>query len=224
MTDYYNGAPLPSHLSDDEILECFQLYAVGDLKAYKKLIEHNLRLVIKIAMKFSDNKVDMNDLISAGNWGLIKAIKTYDIDRNVKFSTYAGRCIENQILLYLRYIRRAGRTISLDDSIFIEGNEENIELNDTIICPHNNVEEDYENKETYKEICEALSLLSPLERHIIIRTEGIGCEQTSHKVVANECGYHRSYVSRIAKHARQKMADYILEKYPSTYVKRYHRS
>lgn len=221
--DYYNGILLPRPLTPAETEYHFELFKSGDFNAYHILIEHNLKLVIYIVRQYARRKEEFADLISVGNIGLIKAVRTFDIDKNIKFATYAGRCIINQILLYLKKVKPV---ISLDQQICIEGQNESLALIDILYDSTESIEALYERKETYTEICESLEALTELERQVIMKIEGIGCPKMVQREVAYEMGVSRSYISRIATKARLKMVKYITNKYGDTnmYVKTKNKS
>ena len=120
---------LPEPLSRDEEEKYVNLFLKGDMKARDKLIEHNLRLVVFLAKKYENTKIDLEDLVSIGTIGLIKGVNTYQNDKNIKLATYASRCIDNEILMYLRKTKRKRTEVSFEDSLSYdsEGNELHLE-------------------------------------------------------------------------------------------------
>lgn len=179
----------------------------GDPEARNILIEHNLRLVAHVAKKYQDCDEDPDDLISIGTIGLIKAISTFDPCRTSKLSTYAARCIDNELLMMLRARKKRSREVSLYEPIGTdrEGNE--ISLLDIIESPPVDVVEDCFQRENILHLLRHISeILSPKEYHVICCRYGLnGQEPQTQREIARELSISRSYVSRIEKNALQKL-------------------
>ena len=199
--NYVTGADaLPSPYSPDEEQEKISLLCRGEEKVRQDLIEHNLRLVVYVARKFDNTGVELDDLISVGTIGLIKAINTFNADKNIKLATYASRCIENEILMYLRKVSRIKGEISLDEPLNVdwEGNE--LLLSDVLGTDSDIVYKDMENADETRTLREAIERLSPRERQIMDLRFGLkGEEELTQKEVADVLGISQSYISRLEK-------------------------
>ncbi|MDD3999488.1 MAG: RNA polymerase sporulation sigma factor SigK [Bacilli bacterium] len=201
-----NSQSFPEVLSPEDEEKYLKLLQEGDDEARTKLIEHNLRLVAHIVKKFDNTKEDKEDLLSIGSFGLIKAVDTYNFNSNTKLATYAARCIENEILMYLRSSRRKRQVSWFDSSIGVdkEGNE--IKLSDVIEDPGKSSIERLEFDEKVETINEALKILNPRELDIISRRFGLsGNRIETQREIANSLNISRSYVSRIEKRALTKL-------------------
>ena len=204
VVDYVcgNGEALPLPLSTDEENEMLRLLSEEQEKerARTALIQHNLRLVVYIARKFENTGVDNDDLVSIGTIGLIKAINSFRVDKNIKLATYASRCIENEILMYLRRTARLKSEISFDEPLNtdFEGNE--LLLSDVLGTPADSVYGDVEAKAERELLKEALKKLSERERKIMFLRFGLGGgEEMTQKDVADLLGISQSYISRLEK-------------------------
>lgn len=196
----------PEPLSLDEEKRYLELFKEGNKEARDILIEHNLRLVAHIVKKFENTKEDKDDLLSIGSIGLIKAIDSYNFDSNVKLSTYASRCIENEILMHLRQIKNQKQTTWLYAKIGEdkEGNE--IHLCDVIEDPQMPIFEKYENEEMLRKIKDALKILTDREYTIIKYRYGLdNIFPMTQRELAKYLNISRSYVSRIEKRALSKL-------------------
>ena len=196
----------PEVLSPEEEKLYLEKFKNGDSEARNALIEHNLRLVAHIVKKFENTKEDKDDLLSIGSMGLIKAIDTYNFDNNAKLSTYASRCIENEILMHLRQIKNQKQTTCLYAKIGEdkEGNE--IHLSDVIEDPSIPISIKLENEETIREIKESLKQLSDREYTIIKYRYGLdNTLPMTQRELAKYVNISRSYVSRIEKRALTKL-------------------
>lgn len=201
-----NSQSFPEVLSPEEEEKYLKLWQQKDEEARTKLIEHNLRLVAHIVKKFENTKEDKEDLLSIGAFGLIKAVDTYNFNSTTKLATYAARCIENEILMYLRSSKRKRQTTWLDSSIGSdkEGNE--IKLSDVIEDPEKSSYEKLVFAEKVATINEALKILNPRELDIISRRFGLnGREVETQREIARSLKISRSYVSRIEKRALTKL-------------------
>ncbi len=199
-----NGEALPLPLSAKEEGETLRKMLEGEdaerEKAKAALIQHNLRLVVYIARKFDNTGVDNDDLISIGTIGLIKAISSFKTDKNIKLATYASRCIENEILMYLRRIARLKSEVSFDEPLNtdFEGNE--LLLSDVLGTSADTVYGDIEAKAEKEQLREALKKLSDRERKIMCLRFGLGGgEEMTQKDVADLLGISQSYISRLEK-------------------------
>ena len=196
-----NGESLPEILSDDdEKLYISMLDSEDQEFAKQKLIEHNLRLVIYVAKKFASSEVDVEDLISIGSLGLIKAINSYNIDKNIKIATYASKCIENEILMYLRKISKQKKEVSLDEPLNADSEGNELVLFDLIPSEKDCPQEDME-KMTEKQILwKVINKLNSREKEIMLLRFGLnGGDELTQKEVADNLGISQSYISRLEK-------------------------
>ena len=204
IVDYVcgNGDALPLPLSAEEEGEMLYKLTVDKEKEQAKslLIQHNLRLVVYIARKFDNTGVDNDDLVSIGTIGLIKAINSFRADKNIKLATYASRCIENEILMYLRRTARLKTEVSFDEPLNtdFEGNE--LLLSDVLGMSADTVYGDIEANAEKEQLKEALKKLSERERKIMFLRFGLGGgEEMTQKDVADMMGISQSYISRLEK-------------------------
>ena len=199
--DYICGTEaLPLPFSSDEEKVRLELLEGGDSKAKSELVEHNLRLVVYIAKKFEGAGADGDDLVSVGTIGLIKAIDSFRPDKNIKLATYASRCIENEILMYLRRLSRIRQEISFDEPLNTdwEGNE--LLLSDVMGTDADAVYSDIEGGVERELLKNALSRLSAREQKIMRMRVGLdGREEMTQKDVADALGISQSYISRLEK-------------------------
>ncbi len=198
---YYVNGPdvLPPPLSQEE--EAEQIRLLGrDPNAAVKLIEHNLRLVVYIAKKFENTGVSIDDLTSIGTIGLIKAINTYKADKNIKLATYASRCIENEILMYIRKSCNRHQEISIDEPLNTDWDGNELLLSDVLGTDDDIVYRDIESVEESKIIADAIKKLSKREQMIVNLRFGLnGEEEKTQKEVADMLGISQSYISRLEK-------------------------
>lgn len=205
FTGSYSNNVFPEPLSEEEEKLAIEKMLKGDIDARNRLIEHNLRLVAHIVKKF-DSKENNDDLISIGTIGLIKGIDTYSNDKKTKITTYAARCIQNEILMYFRSQKKIGTTVSLNDAIGHdkEGNE--ISLIDVLNDPDDSLFEKVDLKEKVECLKDYLKLLNKREKDIIIKRYGLNNKKDmTQKEIAKNLHISRSYVSRIEKRALTKM-------------------
>ena len=186
------------------------MFLNGDMTARDKLIEHNLRLVVFLAKKYENTKIDLEDLVSIGTIGLIKGVNTYQNDKNIKLATYASRCIDNEILMYLRKTKKKRTEVSFEDSLSFdsEGNELHLEdvlgTDDNIVTKP--IEDELDKKLMYKEV----SKLGKRDKEIIELRYGLnGKKEMTQKEVANMLGISQSYISRIEKKVIKKLSSII---------------
>ena len=192
-------APLDSR-REAEVLS--QLGTETDKEAKSLLIEHNLRLVVYIAKKFDNTSVGVEDLISIGTIGLIKAINTFNLEKNIKLATYASRCIENEILMYLRRNNKTKMEVSIDEPLNVDWDGNELLLSDILGTEEDTIYKDLEQEAERKILIKALNLLSARERSIIQMRFGIGTvdgEEKTQKEVADLLGISQSYISRLEK-------------------------
>ena len=209
---YINGPEtLPPPLTKAEEQVVFQNIRDGKPNARDPLITHNLRLVVYIAKKFESPAVNVEDLISIGTIGLIKAVNTFSVERNIKLATYASRCIENEILMYLR--KNAGRKaeVSFDEPLNTDYDGNELLLSDVLGTEADVVMRPLEDDVDLCLLASALDTLSPREREIITLRFGLGGgkEQTQ-KEVADRLGISQSYISRLEKRIIQRLKKEIL--------------
>ena len=205
-----NGEALPLPLSAEEECETLRVMAEGEERererAKSELIQRNLRLVVYIARKFDNTGVENDDLISIGTIGLIKAINSFRADKNIKLATYASRCIENEILMYLRRSARLKSEVSFDEPLNtdFEGNE--LLLSDVLGTSADSVYGDIESKAEKEQLKEALKKLNERERKIMFLRFGLGgAEEMTQKDVADLLGISQSYISRLEKKIIQRL-------------------
>lgn len=190
-------------LTTAEEKEYFQKMKEGDKLAEEKLIRHNLRLVAHITKKYKNSNIDADDLISIGSIGLMKAIKTFSYEKGNSFSTYASRCIENEILMTFRADKKNANAVYLEDVISIDKDGNDLSLYEILQDNSTNVEKDVENKIIYKKIEKIiLEKLSNREKDILIRRYGLmGNIPKTQIELAEEMKISRSYISRLEKKA-----------------------
>ncbi len=191
---------LPPPLSKKEEYSCFLKARQGDEEARNCLIEHNLRLVVFLAKKYESTGYDMEDLISIGSIGLIKGIETYKVDKNIKFATYASRCIANEILMYIRKNKKRKQEISLEDSLNYDNEGNELHLEDVLGTDTDLVSEEFEKTQERKYIAEEINKLKGRERQIMVLRYGLNNKESyTQKEVADMLGISQSYISRIEK-------------------------
>ncbi len=205
---FYVGATdkLPEPLSKEAEEFYLVMASDGDLMARDKLIEHNLRLVVFLAKKYENTKVDLEDLVSIGTIGLIKGIKTYSMDKNIKLATYASRCIDNEILMYLRKNKKIKTEVSFEDSLSYDGEGNELHLEDVLGTDANIVTRPLEDEYEKKLVLEEINKLPPRDKEIMVLRYGLGeREEMTQKDVAELLGISQSYISRIEKKTIRKL-------------------
>ena len=198
---YYVNGPdtLPAPLSHEKEAEYISRLHIDD-EARSMLIEHNLRLVVYIAKKFENTGIGIEDLVSIGTVGLIKAINTFKADRNIKLATYASRCIENVILMFIRKSNNTRSEISIDEPLNIDWDGNELLLSDVLGNEEDGVAYEFELREEKRVIREAVSGLCERERIIIELRYGLGGrDEMTQKEVADLLGISQSYISRLEK-------------------------
>lgn len=195
-----SGESLPPPLSKDEEAALGLLAGEGDEAAKRTLIEHNLRLVVYIAKKFDNTGVMIEDLISIGTIGLIKAVNTFKADKNIKLATYASRCIENEILMHLRKTGRRKLEVSLDEPLNRDADGNELLLSDVLGTDGDEVHRRLENSVDRELLHLALKKLGPREKRIVELRFGLGgSAEYTQKQVADMLGISQSYISRLEK-------------------------
>lgn len=210
---YINGPDvLPPPLTQEEesiVIERLE----EDENARLTLVEHNLRLVVYIAKKFENTGVGIEDLISIGTIGLIKAINTFKSDKNIKLATYASRCIENEILMYIRKRSNARCEMSIDEPLNVDWDGNELLLSDTLGSDEDCISDEIEAAEERKMIRDAVSRLEARERVIIEMRYGLGgSREMTQKEVADALGISQSYISRLEKRIIVRLRDEIADK------------
>ncbi len=197
---YYVNGPdvLPPPLTREE--ESSLLEGTLDEKTKKHLIEHNLRLVVYIAKRFENTGIGIEDLVSIGTIGLTKAISTFRPDKNIKLATYASRCIENEILMYIRKNANLRTEISIDEPLNVDWDGNELLLSDILGNDEDNILYEIEQNEEKEIIRQAVATLAPREREIIELRFGLsGGDELTQKEVADHLGISQSYISRLEK-------------------------
>lgn len=205
--DYINGSDtLPPPLSHEEEEAVFSRLANGDIRARELLIVHNLRLVVYISRKFDSSCVGLEDLISIGTIGLIKAVNTFCPDKNIRLATYASRCIENEILMFLRKSSQYRGEISIDEPLNVDWDGNELLLSDVLGTDENEVSSGIEQQAEWEMLHSAVADLPPREREIMELRFGLnGGEEMTQKEVAEQIGISQSYISRLEKKIIRKL-------------------
>ena len=199
---YFVGATdvLPPPLPKEEEEKLVLLKEKGDEEARNKLIEHNLRLVVFLAKKYENTKVDLEDLVSIGSIGLIKGINTFSLEKNIKLATYASRCIDNEILMFLRKNKKTKGDISLEESLSVDGDGNELHLEDILGTDYNIVTKPLDDEIDKEILRKELSKLDDRDREIIVLRYGLeGKEEMTQKDLAERLQISQSYISRIEK-------------------------
>ena len=212
---YIGGADiLPPPLESKKEAETIALLGTEDAKAARSLlIEHNLRLVVYIAKKFDNTCVGVEDLISIGTIGLIKAINTFNPEKNIKLATYASRCIENEILMYLRRNNKTRMEVSIDEPLNVDWDGNELLLSDILGTDEDVIYRDLEDETEKQLLLSAISRLTPREQQIVELRYGLqneeGTEMTQ-KEVADLMGISQSYISRLEKKIMKRLKKEIV--------------
>ena len=201
-----HGESFPKPLKKAEEQHYLELAAKGDTKARNTLVEHNLRLVAHIIKKYYQNDSSGDDLVSIGTIGLIKAIDTFDMSKSIKLSSYASRCIENEILMHFRNNRKSAQDISLNDTIDTDKDGNPLTLMD-IIASDMDIEENVDTKLHLEVLRDYIDeTLTDREKEIVLKRYGIGGKKVqTQRELAKSLGISRSYISRIEKKALEKL-------------------
>lgn len=209
---FYVGATdkLPEPLSKEMEEYYLMLASDGDESARDKLIEHNLRLVVFLAKKYENTKVDLEDLVSIGTIGLIKGIKTYSMGKNIKLATYASRCIDNEILMYLRKNKKIKTEVSFDESLSFDSDGNELHLEDILGTDPDIVTRGLEEDTNKKLVMEEINKLDTRDREIIVMRYGLVTgEEMTQKDVAKLLGISQSYISRIEKKVIRRLRNIV---------------
>ena len=209
---FYVGSTdkLPPPLSKEEE-EYFLIQAGdGDSFARDKLIEHNLRLVVFLAKKYENTGVDLEDLVSIGTIGLMKGIKTFSMDKNIKLATYASRCIDNEILMFLRKNKKIKTEVSFDESLSYDSDGNELHLEDVLGTDADVVTKPLEDNLNKKIMISEINKLNKRDREIIIMRYGLfETEEKTQKEVADLLGISQSYISRIEKKVIRRLKNIV---------------
>ena len=209
---YINGPDtLPTPLSVEEEADCIEHIDEEDVRA--RLVEHNLRLVVYVAKKFENVGTGIEDLISIGTVGLIKAINTFRADKSIKLATYASRCIENEILMYIRKNSSQRTAISIDEPLNTDWDGNELLLSDILGSDEDNISYELEQREERQMVRDAVCNLAPRERELIELRYGMrtGREMTQ-KEVADLLGISQSYISRLEKRILANLKETLADK------------
>lgn len=209
MAGYIAGNSFPKPLSAEDEKKYVELYKNGDEEAKNILIKHNLRLVAHIAKKYAANGYDSDDLISIGTIGLIKGIMSYNSDKNVRLATYSAKCIENEILMFIRSSKKYSNDLYLQDSIGHDHDGNEIAMIDILSADNENIADRVDLKIKIKNMYDEISeSLDDRERVVLILRYGLdNNDELTQREIAEKLNISRSYVSRIEKKAIKKLSD-----------------
>ena len=204
---YIGGSDiLPPPLKGAQEQAALEALEQGDETAKQTLVEHNLRLVVYIARRFESTGINIEDLISIGTIGLMKAIGTYRLEKKIKLATYASRCIENEILMYIRKTANQKAEISLDEPINMDGEGNELLLSDILGTDEDSISRPLEEDVDRKVLRQALETLPPREQEIVFLRDGLeGRKELTQKEVAQTMGISQSYISRLEKRILQRL-------------------
>ena len=208
-----NNSLFPEPLTKEEEIECLEEYMKGNEEARNILIERNLRLVAHICKKYNVPNVDNDDLISIGTIGLIKGINTFNMDKGTRLATYASRCIDNEILMYLRSIKKSAGEVYLNEPIGKDKDDNEISLLDILVNDEKSIEDEIDLKIKIKKLYEKMKDVLKGREHTIIELRfGLhGQKPKTQNQIAHMLGISRSYVSRIEKKAIGKLTDKLMQ-------------
>lgn len=197
---------LPPPLRKDIEEDLVRRSNAGDLEARNKLIEHNLRLVVFLAKKYDNTMYDLEDLVSIGTIGLIKGIKTYKLDKNIKLATYASRCIDNEILMFLRKNKKRMSEVSFEDSVNLDSEGNELHIEDIFGTEEDLVEKSIECKDDKLLLASEVKKLDDRDKEIIELRYGLsGKKELTQKELAEKLNISQSYISRIEKKVIKKL-------------------
>ncbi len=205
---FYVGSTdkLPEPLTKEEEVKHVKLAMEGDKSARNKLIEHNLRLVVFLAKKYENTGLDLEDLVSIGTIGLIKGVNTYRLDKNIKLATYVSRCIDNEILMFLRKNKKRRSEISLEDNLSYDSEGNELHLEDILGTDDDVVTKGVEEKDEKNLLYREIEKLNKRDRNIMVMRYGLfGLDEMTQKDVASLLGISQSYISRIEKKVIKKL-------------------
>ena len=191
---------LPEPFNKEEEEKYVNMFLNGDMTARDKLIEHNLRLVVFLAKKYENTKIDLEDLVSIGTIGLIKGVNTYQNDKNIKLATYASRCISNEILMHIRKNKKSKNDVSLDDTLNYDAEGNELKLSDVVGTEEDIVDRQFQDKMNREFLANEINNLSKRDKEIMMLRYGLNnTKEYTQKEVANMLGISQSYISRIEK-------------------------
>lgn len=205
---FYVGSTdkLPEPLSKEMEVKYVELSMQGDKEARAKLIEHNLRLVVFLSKKYENTGIDLEDLVSIGTIGLIKGVNTYKLDKNIKLATYASRCIDNEILMYLRKNKKRKGEVSFEDSLSFDAEGNELHLEDILGTEADIVTKNLEQETDKALLYEEIGKLGGRDKEIMILRYGLyNNEEMTQKDVAQILNISQSYISRIEKKVIKKL-------------------
>ena len=201
---------LPEPLTKEEEMKYVELSMKNDKNARNKLIEHNLRLVVFLAKKYDNTGTDLEDLVSIGTIGLIKAVNTYRLDKNIKLATYASRCIDNEILMHLRKIKRKRTEVSFEDSLSYDSDGNELHLEDVLGTDKDLITKGLDDELDKSIMLEEIEKLSSRDKEIIELRYGLNNrKEMTQKDVASLLGISQSYISRIEKKVIKRLKSII---------------
>ena len=206
FTGSYSNDVFLEPLSSEDERKYILLKESGDVDARNKLIEHNLRLVVYLAKRYENTGVDLEDLVSIGSIGLIKGINTFNKNKNIKLATYISRCIDNEILMFLRKSKKIKQEISIEESLSYDSDGNELHLEDVIGTDKETIMKEIENHHDKKIMLEEILNLKPRDRDIMVLRYGLlGNDEYTQKEVADRLGISQSYISRIEKKVIKKL-------------------
>ncbi len=211
-TIFFVGAQdaLPEPLSRQEELKYLEEASKGSNEAKNKLIEHNLRLVVYLSKKYENTKIDLEDLVSIGTIGLIKGINTYKMDKNIKLATYASRCIDNEILMYLRKNKKRNGDVSLEESLSYDSEGNELHLEDILGTDPDLVTKELEDNDLKVTLMKEINNLPERDKQIMKLRYGLfGEKEITQKELAEKLNISQSYISRIEKKVIKKIKETI---------------
>lgn len=201
---------LPEPLSKEDEEKYLLLFQNGDINAKNKLIEHNLRLVVYLSKKYENTKIDLEDLVSIGTIGLIKGINTYKMNKNIKLATYASRCIDNEILMYLRKNKKRALDVSLEDSLSYDAEGNELKLEDILGTEPDIVTKQLEDNDLKRILLNEINKLPTRDKEIMKLRYGLfGTKEITQKELAEKLNISQSYISRIEKKVIKKIKDKV---------------
>ena len=201
---------LPEPLSREEEMDLVDKATNGDEMAKNKLIEHNLRLVVFLSKKYENTGLDLEDLVSIGTIGLIKGINTYKLDKNIKLATYASRCIDNEILMYLRKNKKRKSEVSFEDNLSFDSEGNELHLEDILGTDSDVVTKGIENETDKGLLYQEINKLNSRDKQIMVLRYGLyNNEEMTQKDVANMLGISQSYISRIEKKVIKRLKNVV---------------
>lgn len=211
-TIFFVGAQdaLPEPFSRQEELKYLEEASKGSNEAKNKLIEHNLRLVVYLSKKYENTKIDLEDLVSIGTIGLIKGINTYKMDKNIKLATYASRCIDNEILMYLRKNKKRNGDVSLEESLSYDSEGNELHLEDILGTDPDLVTKELEDNDLKVTLMKEINNLPERDKQIMKLRYGLfGEKEITQKELAEKLNISQSYISRIEKKVIKKIKETI---------------